>query len=850
VTLVTLLLVPVLALVGLWAFLASITLGNAITQRQFNSEIRPSGSAASNGLLNAVGQERAATFLWLSNPQRPPVSQLAAARQADDAAITTYRASTSHNLSGDTATELFTRRGMQAELAAIPGIRAAVDAGRLSAAAAFAAYDQVIEALFTTYVSVNNPDVTGYRDTLAAIYLARALEQVAREMTLAGGAALSHEAMSQADHDLFASAVYDQNQLIADATALSSGPLRTSLVQLYGSPAHRQFAALESQISGSTSHLQLLAALPAWEPAAKAFLGQLVTISQAQGDLLAGQATRTSDRLILEAGLAGGLGLLAVAASVFLLLRFARRIRRELTSLHDGAAAMAHERLPRVIERLRGGEDVDVAAESPPLPGGRIAEVARVADAFSAVQRTAVDAAVSQANLRKGVNQVFLNLSLRNQSLLHRQLGMLDTMERATNEPDALADLFRLDHLTTRMRRHAESLIILSGATPGRGWREPVPVLDVLRAAIAEVENYTRVDVASESAEAITGPAVNDVIHLLAELVENATTFSPPNTRVEIRADAVGTGFAVEIEDRGLGLKANELAQVNARLARPPEFDLAHSNQLGLFVVGQLAARHGIRVSLRESPYGGTTAIVILPRSLTTRDGDTAPPDTGSPRQPASAGMNGTSRPEPSEDPVAQRERASAFTLTGRHRFDALRPGSRAQPAGAPGAPESEAGAMTSGELTWPGGKGSPGQPAGPPAGPTRPEPARARPPWETPPSSPPDRETAPPGSLGQSPRLVPGGTHRGLPRRLRQTSLAPQLRGQPSAASPAPPPAERSPEDMRSLLSALQDGWQRGRAGEGGSPMPGSGPGGHRSHPGGWPDGEPGPGGSESESR
>jgi hypothetical protein len=177
-----------------------------------------------------------------------------------------------------------------------------------------------------------------------------------------------------------------------------------------------------------------------------------------------------------------------------------------------------------------------------------------VADAFESVQRTAVQAAVGQANLRKGVNQVFLNLSLRNQSLLHRQLGMLDAMERATDEPAALADLFRLDHLTTRMRRHAENLIILSGATPGRGWRDPVPVVDVLRAAIGEVEDYIRVDVASDGRDAVVGSAVNDVIHLVAELIENATTFSPPSTQVEIRADAVANGFAVEIEDRGLGL--------------------------------------------------------------------------------------------------------------------------------------------------------------------------------------------------------------------------------------------------------------------------------------------------------
>ncbi len=164
-----------------------------------------------------------------------------------------------------------------------------------------------------------------------------------------------------------------------------------------------------------------------------------------------------------------------------------------------------------------------------------------------------------------------------------------------------------------------------------------MPVVDVLRAAIAEVEDYVRVDVATDSADAVAGPAVNDMIHLVAELIENATTFSPPATRVEIRADAVGSGFAVEIEDRGLGLSAGELADINQRLASPPEFDLANSDQLGLFVVGQLAARHRIRVSLRGSPYGGTTAIVLMPYSIIVRAAETA--GAGASPGPAWAGQ-------------------------------------------------------------------------------------------------------------------------------------------------------------------------------------------------------------------
>jgi hypothetical protein len=193
---------------------------------------------------------------------------------------------------------------------------------------------------------------------------------------------------------------------------------------------------------------------------------------------------------------------------------------------------------------------------------------------------------------------------------------MLDEMERATEDPESLSQLFRLDHLTTRMRRQAEGLIILSGAAPGRGWREPVSVVEVLRGAIGEIEDFARVDLITESPDFLQGPGVADMTHLLAELVENAVLYSPPTTRVQVRSARVANGYVIEVEDRGLGIPADTMAVLNERLARPPEFDLADSDQLGLFVVSRLAARHQIKVTLRASGYGGTLAIMLLPDSL------------------------------------------------------------------------------------------------------------------------------------------------------------------------------------------------------------------------------------------
>ena len=215
---------------------------------------------------------------------------------------------------------------------------------------------------------------------------------------------------------------------------------------------------------------------------------------------------------------------------------------------------------------------MDIDAEAPPLAlRTRTREVTETAEAFSAVQRTAVEAAVGQAQLRKGVSNVFRSLARRNQSLLQRQLKMLDENgTRHAADPESLAQLFRLDHLTTRMRRQAEGLIILAGSAPGRGWRQPVPVVEVLRGAIGEIEDYVRVDMVTDSRDFIPGAAVADVTHLLAELIENATLYSPPQTRVKVSASRVANGYVVEIEDRGLGIPAETLAALDDRLANPP----------------------------------------------------------------------------------------------------------------------------------------------------------------------------------------------------------------------------------------------------------------------------------------
>jgi hypothetical protein len=310
------------------------------------------------------------------------------------------------------------------------------------------------------------------------------------------------------------------------------------------------------------------------------------------------------------------------------------------------------------------------------------------------------------------------------------------------------------------MRRHAESLTILSGAAPGRTWSEPVPVIDVIRGAVAEVEDYKRVTVYTRAEDSVSGPAVGDMIHLLAELIENATLFSPSTSRVEIRAERVANGFAIEIDDRGLGIAPEQLTEINRQLAKPPDFDLANADRLGLFVAGRLAARHGVRISLRPSPFGGTTAIVLLPVSIVVAPPE-PDPDELLPGVHAALGR-------PVTPAIADRPA----------RLD-LRP--------------AEALALSVGQA-----------PASP-----------ARPAEQAPPAPPPG--ATPPGAAraGQS----DAGTYRGLPRRTRQANLSPHLRdGTPAATRQAKTEpvatqaSDREPEQARNLAASLQSGWLRGR--------------------------------------
>ncbi|GAB7030784.1 nitrate- and nitrite sensing domain-containing protein [Streptomyces sp. NPDC021749] len=315
-----------------------------------------------------------------------------------------------------------------------------------------------------------------------------------------------------------------------------------------------------------------------------------------------------------DALLNGAVILLVLGVSLVGAFVVARSMVRSLRRLQDTAQKVAQDRLPELVKQLSESDpqDVDTSVESVGVHSRD--EIGRVAAAFDDVHREAVRLASEQALLRGNVNAMFTNLSRRSQGLIQRQLSLISELESREADPDQLSSLFKLDHLATRMRRNGENLLVLAGEEPGRRWTRPVPLVDVLRAAASEVEQYERIELNAVPQTEVAGRVVNDLVHLLAELLENATSFSSPQTKVKVTGHALPDGrVLVEIHDTGIGLSPEDLSAINERLASPPTVDVSVSRRMGLFVVGRLSLRHGIRIQLRPSDSGGTTALVMLP---------------------------------------------------------------------------------------------------------------------------------------------------------------------------------------------------------------------------------------------
>ncbi|MFI6453052.1 nitrate- and nitrite sensing domain-containing protein [Streptosporangium amethystogenes] len=337
------------------------------------------------------------------------------------------------------------------------------------------------------------------------------------------------------------------------------------------------------------------------------------------GDVVA-RARMLEDTEQRNAIITSALILLLLLLVLGLTVVIARSMVTPLRRLRAEALEVAGFRLPEVVQRLRVSGDTRTP-EIAPIPVESTDEIGEVAKAFDEVHRQAVRLAAEESELRSNVSAMFVNLSRRTQTLVERQISLIDGLEKGEEDGSRLADLFRLDHLATRMRRNSENLLVLAGHEPPRRRSRPAKLVDVVRASLSEVEDYERVQVRVHRTISVAGSAANDVVHLVAELVENAIQFSPRASRVVVSSSAIeGGGALLAVSDPGIGMTHEELVEANRRLAEPPVVDVSVSRRMGLFVVGRLALRHGIRVQLRPQEGGGLVAMVLLPPELVTQE--------------------------------------------------------------------------------------------------------------------------------------------------------------------------------------------------------------------------------------
>ncbi|MEU5719589.1 nitrate- and nitrite sensing domain-containing protein [Streptomyces sp. NPDC020403] len=898
---VALLLVPLLSLTGLWVFATYIT-GRQAGELMGATAIVEKVGHPLEDTVRAVQGERRQTLVFLADPRASDaLPLLRRQRAATDRLVADVRRSARRDdirdaLGPDAEARLDSILG---EIDGLDALRDSVEKRTIDRTRALDFYNGLVDPCYRFLNGLHTREnVSMDKQVRALVGVSRAREMLSREDALITSGLVAGRLGApelRAVSDLVANRglLYEVNLELLPAAE------RTRMEQFWGSPDTEPLRTTEQRLIAAGPFRKTGAVDAArWQEVATPVLESLANDSTEMSHRFQDRAEPAGYRVLIKAGVAGVLGFVALLVSVFVSVRVGRELIRDLSRLSKDAHEVSGVRLPSVMRRLAAGEQVDVETEAPHLQYERD-EIGQVGQALNTLQRAAVEAAVKQADMRRGVSEVFVNLARRNQVLLHRQLTLLDTMERRTENSDELADLFRLDHLTTRMRRHAEGLVILSGAAPSRQWRKPVQLMDVVRAAVAEVEDYERIEVRRLPRIGVGGPAVADLTHLIAELLENATVFSPPHTAVQVHGERVANGFTLEIHDRGLGMPPEVLLDANLRLAETPDFELSDTDRLGLFVVSRLAQRQNVRVSLQTSPYGGTTAVVFIPAQLLTDAPDT--PDThgtgfrldrraekaigsgrpgtgtaGKARRDGavegagrSSGLapvpTGLTDPSVLDGPVELEGPMSALGLDDPALDRALDPALAPVLDGVSDLEDTEserggifraralrrdddheqhqqAGDRTDGPMA----DVRPMRPSGPAPLPRRTsptlvtdrgrrvgEPGRSHP---TPPDdSPPrpaglpaspgrDRVPAPaapearPPQRGAAPRPPAPDTVGGLPRRVRQASLAPQLREDFAGRTPGHTPAvtdedlERDADDVRNRMASLQRGWQRGR--------------------------------------
>ncbi|MFG1809794.1 nitrate- and nitrite sensing domain-containing protein, partial [Streptomyces sp. NPDC049040] len=573
-------------------------------------------------LADALAEERDSSAGPISAGS--PTDAVAATRQTTDRENKLYR-NASDNISTDDSLFSGVRSSLIAidtQLTQLSRLRDEAFTSQSSIATTVSSYDSIIQSLLGLSVDMaqatqNSEMVTNTR-ALAAFSSAKEYESIQRAVISA--------ALAKGD-------VLDPSDYQSVKWGAANEDINLTRFQtLYGSKSAELLKPIEGGNDTITAHDMMRERIAGsadaikgvhtsyldWDDAAKAKIDAMNRIERSLLNEMRQKSLELQSEAKQDALLSGAIMLLVLGIAVVGAFVVARSMIRSLRRLQQTAQDVAQKRLPELVKQLSESDpqDVDTSVESIGINSRD--EIGQVARAFDEVHSEAVRLAAEQALLRGNVNAMFTNLSRRSQGLIQRQLSLISELESREADPDQLSSLFKLDHLATRMRRNGENLLVLAGEEPGRRWTRPVPLVDVLRAAASEVEQYERIELTSVPSAEVTGRIVNDLVHLLAELLENATSFSSPQTKVRVTGHALPDGrVLIEIHDTGIGLSPEDLADINERLANPPTVDVAVSRRMGLFVVGRLSLRHGIRIQLRPSDSGGTTALVMLPVDVT-----------------------------------------------------------------------------------------------------------------------------------------------------------------------------------------------------------------------------------------
>ncbi|MEK8145009.1 nitrate- and nitrite sensing domain-containing protein [Streptomyces sp. M10(2022)] len=546
----------------------------------------------------------------------------------------------------------------------LPDLRKAAYAEAMDPVKTEEGYTKVQHSLmeFSNELGLGTGNITSYGRTVYAIELAKAAESLQRSI---GMHLLVRPSQEEANFDAQVKAFGSYNYLeqialgefVSGGTAADAARLKEVMAgkaaegaQDLKAAKERAEATGEPFVTPRASTVRSSTAWPSrsvrasrpptcgrrdhpetWMAAATAKFDGYTTVEDELVDKAVIEAAEISSGARTDAIVNAAIVIIALLAAFLLAGLMARQMSRSMRQLRTAAFGIAEQRLPMLVDQLSRTEPGRVDTRVQPIPINTRDEIGEVARAFDQVHREAVRLAAEQAMLRGNVNAIFTNLSRRNQSLIEGQLTLITDLETHEADPDQLESLFKLDHLATRMRRNGENLLVLAGEEPGRRWNQPVPLVDVLRAASSEVESYERIELTGVPESEIHGQAVTDLVHLLAELLENATTFSSPQTKVRVTATRLPDGrVMVEIHDKGIGLTAEDFADINHKLANPPTVDATVSQRMGLFVVGRLADRHSIRVQLRPSgEQAGTTSLVMLPDAITHGGGGESLPQDG-----------------------------------------------------------------------------------------------------------------------------------------------------------------------------------------------------------------------------